>query len=117
MQVRVLPIAQQIKESRVEICGSHSIVKGDVERSTKEDGTVIRKRRCDVCGDLIRTIEMTEDQLAHIRVKLENRNRELRVEMAHYKAVAAAVKGLFAAEERVRKELMVEHKIPEEDQL
>jgi transcriptional regulator NrdR family protein len=117
MQVRVLPIAQQRRESRVEKCESHSIVKGDVERSTKEDGTVIRKRRCDVCGDLIRTIEMTEDQLAHIRVKFENQNRALRAEMAHYRAVAEGVKRLFAAEERVRKEMMVEHEITEEDQL
>jgi transcriptional regulator NrdR family protein len=100
----------------VEKCESHSIVKGGVERSTKEDGTVMRKRRCDVCGDLISTIEMTEDQLDHIRVKLENRNRELRVEMANYRAIAAALKGMFAAEERARKVLEVEHETTEEDQ-
>ncbi len=117
MQVRVLPIAQQRRECRVERCESHKVVKGQVERSMKEDGKVIRKRRCDVCGDLMRTIEMTEDQLAYMRVKFEDQNRALRAEMVHYKAVAAAVKGLFAAEERVRKEITVVHEIPEEDQL
>ena len=116
MQVRILPIAQQRKGVWVEKCESHKVVKGQVERSAKEEGTVIRKRRCDVCGALVRTIEMTDDQLAYMRVKFENQNRELRAEMVHYKAVAAAVKGLFKAEERVRKEMLVEHEISEEDE-
>ena len=115
MRVRVLPIAQQRRESRVEKCESHSIVKGDVERSTKEDGTVIRKRRCDVCGDLIKTIEMTEDQQAHIRVEFENQNRVLRTEIVHYKAVESAMKGMFQSIERLGMEMMVAHEIPGED--
>ncbi|MBA7714199.1 hypothetical protein ES703_123216 [subsurface metagenome] len=117
MQVRVLPIAQQRRESWVEKCGSHKIVKGQVERSKPENGTVVRKRRCDVCGDLIKTIEMTEDQLAHIRVKFENKIRELRAEMVHYRTVVDAVKNMFDWERRVQHELRMNYEIPEEDQL
>ena len=117
MQVRVLPIAQQRRESRVERCESHKVVKGQVERSTKENGTVVRKRRCDVCGDLIKTIEMTEDQLDHLRVKFENQNRVLRAEMAHYRTVVDGMKRMFEAENRVKDELRVNYIILEEDQL
>lgn len=117
MQVRVLPIAQPRRESRVEVCQSHKVVKGQVERSMKEGGTVIRKRRCDVCGDLIKTIEMTEDQLAYERLKFEDQNRELRAETVQYRTVADAVRAMFDAVERVRREMRVRDEIKEEDQL
>ncbi|MBA7556296.1 hypothetical protein ES705_48996 [subsurface metagenome] len=115
MQVRVLPIAQQKKGTWVEKCESHKVVKGLVERSAKEDGMVVRKRRCDVCGDLIKTIEMTEDQQAHIRVEFENQNRVLRTEIVHYKAVESAMKGMFQSIERLGMEMMVAHEIAGED--
>jgi hypothetical protein len=117
MQVRILPIAQQRRESRVAMCGSHKVVKGQVERSMKDNGTVVRKRRCDVCGDLIKTIEMTEDQLAHIRVKFENENRELRAEMVQCRTVVETVERMFGAMERVRKELRIRHEVMEEKEL
>jgi len=81
----------------------------------KADGTVIRKRRCDVCGDLINTIEMTVDQLAYNRVKFENENRVLRTEIVHYKAVESAMKGMFQSIERLGMEMMVAHEIAGED--
>ncbi len=89
----------------MERCESHKVVKGQVDRSMKDNGTVVRKRRCDVCGELIRTIEMTADQLAHERVKLENQNRELRAEMVQCRTVVETVSRMFNEMERVRKEL------------
>ncbi len=117
MQVRILPIAQQRRESRVEKCESHKVVKGQVERSMKENGAVIRKRRCDVCGELMKTIEMTEDQLAHMRVKFESENRQMRAEMVRYRTVVDAVDSMFSQVERLRKELRIRHEMLEEDHL
>lgn len=100
----------------MEKCKSHDVVKGQVERSTKEDGTVIRKRRCDVCGELIKTIEMTEDKLAHIRVKFEDQNRVLRSEMVYYRTVIDHVERMFAMVSRIKGELRMKHEILEEDE-
>ena len=101
----------------MERCESHKVVKGQVDRSMKDNGTVVRKRRCDVCGELIKTREMTEDQLAHIRVKFENKNRELRAEMVQCRTVMETVSRMFDAIERVRKELRNRHEIMEEKEL
>ncbi len=115
MQVRVLPIAQQRKGTWVEKCESHKVVKGLVERSMKEDGTVIRKRRCDVCGTLMKTIEMTADQLEFRKERFEKELRVIRSELVQYKNWVDWVKKMYEAEERLRKEMKVEHEMSEED--
>ena len=117
MWVRVLPIAQLRKGAWVEKCEKHMVVKGEVDRSAKENGMAIRKRRCDVCGDLIRTIEMTEDQLAHIKAKFEDQNRALRAEMVNYRRVKDMIGRLFEMEISLRREMKMEHEVSEEDQL
>lgn len=117
MWVRVLPIAQNRKEDRVEKCEKHMIVKGEVERSTKENGMAIRKRRCDVCGDLIRTVEMTEDQLDFKMSKFEDKNRELRSKLVYYKTVVEHVQRMFDMVSRIKDELEMQSEISEQDQL
>ncbi|MBA7572104.1 hypothetical protein ES708_13879 [subsurface metagenome] len=100
----------------MEKCGSHKVVNGQVERSMKEEGKVIRKRRCDVCGELIKTIEMTEDQLVDMRVKFEIENRDIRAEMVHYRNVMDSVNNVFVALDRVKREMRIDHEIVEENQ-
>ncbi len=115
MQVRILSIAQKKKGDRVEKCESHKVVKGQVDRSMKDNGTVVRKRRCDVCGDLIKTIEMTADQLEFRQERFEREVRVIRAELVQYKNLVDGIKRMYDAEKRVRSELKKEQELRERD--
>lgn len=115
MWVRVLPIAQQRKGTWMVKCDSHKIVKGLVERSMKEEETVIRKRRCGMCGELVKTIEMTEEKLEFRQERFEKELRVIRAELIQYKNLVDGVKRMYDAEKRVRSELKIEQELREMD--
>ncbi|MBA7546940.1 hypothetical protein ES705_39341 [subsurface metagenome] len=87
MQVRILPIAQQRKESWVGKCEEHLVADGEIIRSKKTDGVVERKRKCDKCGALFKTYEYTGDQCKKQGEEFDNKVRELKEELVFYSRI------------------------------
>ena len=94
-------------EVQSKTCNIHLIADGPVLRTIKEDGTVKRVRRCHECGELVKTIEFTEDR----QVKEAKRMAEI-MEGWHKQAQEAesiidCVKMVFEAVERLQEQVRV----------
>ncbi|MBA7570691.1 hypothetical protein ES708_12444 [subsurface metagenome] len=115
MQVRILPGAQTGKELKMERCQEHLVADGQIDRSTKKDGEVVRKRTCSKCHFFIMTIEKTEDKIAHERAVVQNSDRELRSELAFYKRAFENVRKAFQALESIKEDINEEWEIGSEN--
>ena len=89
----------------VKQCQEHMVANGQIDRSVKEAGDVMRKRRCSKCHFLIITTEKTEDKIAHERAEVQNRDRELRVELSLYKRAYENTRRVFNALEMVKEDI------------
>ncbi len=90
-------------------CQEHVVADGQVERSKKMDGVVERTRRCDLCGSLFKTFEMTEDQVGRQNGEHDLEIRDLRKELNYFKEIFGNVKAIVEAMETLKNDVLMEY--------
>ena len=100
----------------LERCQEHMVADGEIDRSVKEAGNVIRKRRCKRCGRLFVTHEMTVDAIAFKQAGVDNKEREFRVELAFYKRVVGEMGTVLMIGERIKNDIELGFDFKREDE-
>ena len=99
----------------MERCPEHMVADGGVERSVKEVGNVVRTRRCDKCGSLFKTFEMTEDNVGFQLAGQEERVMKLKRELEFYGRVFTDTKAIFEAVKTLNDDLRGDYEFGNED--
>lgn len=86
----------------MERCQEHMVADGEIERSKKLDGKVIRGRVCSKCGEKFGTMEMTDDWMAYRLAEVENQIRLLHHELAYAKGIMDLVAERYRIEEKIK---------------
>ncbi len=99
----------------MERCQEHVITDGQVERSMKMNGLVERTRRCWECGGLFKTFEMTDDNLARKQSAHDERMKDLKRELDHYKGIFGNVKAIIEDVETLKNDVLMEYEFGDEE--
>lgn len=94
----------------MERCPEHLIVDGEVDRSRKMNGVVERTRRCEKCGSLFKTFELTQDQIDRQNRDHDIEIKDLKRELDFYREGIDLVKRVWEGEDYLKEYLRYEYR-------